>query len=233
MDAAKNFAKATVDGLYDDEATSIDVASGGGARFPAVPFNAVWWNATDFPDPSDDPNVEVIRVTGISTDTLTIARGHEGTGSPGVAGFTHEIEGKTYKLVAGLTAKAINDDMLPTTRTGDDFNVPAPGALEFEATDQVALRSVSSTVRVESQAGGMVMEVGVGGTAGLGDADENDSGAALLVSNSLAQVSARGHFGTDQTASATVAVGTLAAKMPIYNLAGTLIGYIPIYGSIT
>ena len=58
MDAAKNFAKTTVtDGNYDDSSTEIDVITGGGAKFPAPPFNAVWWNVTDFADPSDDEGV--------------------------------------------------------------------------------------------------------------------------------------------------------------------------------
>lgn len=42
-----------------------------------------------------------------------------------------------------------------------------------------------------------------------------------------------GKIRTNQTAAATVAVGTLAGKMPIYNIAGTLIGYVPLYDAIT
>lgn len=34
---------------------------------------------TNYPDPSDDPYVEIVRVTGISTDTLTVTRAQEGT----------------------------------------------------------------------------------------------------------------------------------------------------------
>src|SRR5215216_5966318 len=101
MDAIKNFAKATVfDGNYDDTATEIDVVASQGGRFPAAPFNAVWWNATDYPDPSDDPGVEIIRVTDVDADTLTITRGQEGT-----AAIEHNLAGKTYVLIAGMTAR--------------------------------------------------------------------------------------------------------------------------------
>lgn len=104
MDAFKNFAKATVSTGYDAAATSIDLTAGHGARFASVPFNAVWWNSTDYPDPSDDPNVEVVRVTAIASDTLTITRAQEGTSAT-----TKNAAGKTYKLLAGLTAKTVNE----------------------------------------------------------------------------------------------------------------------------
>ncbi len=106
LDAAKNFAKATLSTGYDAAATTLVLAAGGGGRFPATPFNAVWWNATDFPDPSDDPNVEVVRVTGIATDTLTVTRAQEGTGAS-----SKNTSAKSYKLIAGLTAKAITTDL--------------------------------------------------------------------------------------------------------------------------
>lgn len=69
-----------------------------------MPFNAVWYNATDYPDPTDDPNKEVVRVTAISTDTLTITRAQEGTSAA-----THNTASKTYQLVAGPTAKWTDD----------------------------------------------------------------------------------------------------------------------------
>lgn len=104
MDARKNFARGTLSTGYDDAATSIALASGHGARFPAVPFNATWFNATDYPNPADDPNVEIVRVTNIATDTLTVTRAQEGT-----AASTKNAGGKTYKLVAGITKKTLDD----------------------------------------------------------------------------------------------------------------------------
>jgi len=105
LDAFKNFAKGTLSTGYDGSATSIVLTTGHGAKFPAVPFNATWWNSTDYPDPSDDPNVEIVRVTGISSDTFTITRAQDGTSAS-----TKNIGGKTYKLSAGLTAKTLNTD---------------------------------------------------------------------------------------------------------------------------
>jgi len=116
MDATKNFAKGTVATGYDDAVDTIDLNAGHGARFPAAPFNAVWWNATDYPDPSDDPNVEIIRVTNVSTDTLTITRAQESTSAS-----TKNTAGKTYKLIAGMTSGLV-DQVLPNS--GRDSATP-------------------------------------------------------------------------------------------------------------
>jgi len=106
MDAFKNFAKVTVSTGYDASATSIALTAGHGARLPAAPFNATWWNSTDYPDPTDDPNVEIVRVTAIASDTLTVTRAQESTGAS-----TKNTASKTYKLIAGLTAKTLNTDI--------------------------------------------------------------------------------------------------------------------------
>lgn len=113
LDVFKNFAKATVDGLYDAAVTEIALVGGHGARLPGIGitggFNAVWWNSTEYGDPSDDPNVEIVRVTANVADTLTIVRGQEST-----APATHNLAGRIYKLIATLTAKSLNTDV-PTS----------------------------------------------------------------------------------------------------------------------
>lgn len=106
IDNAKNFAKVTVSTGYDASATSIVLTTGHGTKLPTAPFNVVWWNSTDYPDPSDDPNVEIVRVTGVSTDTLTVTRAQEST-----TGSTKNTSAKVYKMIAGLTAKVINTDI--------------------------------------------------------------------------------------------------------------------------
>ena len=230
MDAAKNFAKGTLTTGYDDTVTSIVLNAGDGARFPAVPFNAVWWNATDFPDPADDQFAEIVRVTAKSTDTLTISRGQEGTGDPGVSGHSHNSEGKVYKLIAPLTAKAINDEMLPVARTGGDYSIDITETLDIDAGESLLLSGVTSA-RVEALTPGMVMIIG-GTVAALGDVDGNNSNAALIVDDADGTVGLRGKFAKDGTASATT-LGTVTKKLEIFALDGTSLGFIPIYNSIT
>ncbi len=108
MDAVKNFAKVTVSTGYDAAATSIALQSGDGARLPAPStdgaFNLVWWNSTDYADPSDDPNKEIVRCTARSTDTLTVTRAQEGT-----VATTKNTASKTYKMILALTKKMVDD----------------------------------------------------------------------------------------------------------------------------
>ena len=107
-DPVKNFAKAKVKYGYDNSATSIELESGEGAKLPDPAtegaFNLVWWNATDYSDPSDDPYKEIIRVIAKSGDTLTIQRGQEGTSAQ-----NHNISGKVYMVMRVLTAKDYED----------------------------------------------------------------------------------------------------------------------------
>jgi hypothetical protein len=104
LDSVANFANVQASTGYNSSVTSIALQSGQGAKLPATPFNMVWWNSTDFPNPANDPNVEIIRVTGVTGDTLTISRAQEGTSAA-----NHNTGGKTYSLVLGITAKMIAD----------------------------------------------------------------------------------------------------------------------------
>jgi hypothetical protein len=107
LDLAHNLVKLTVSGTYGASDTSIDVASLP-SGLSAGGWNATWYDATDYPDPSDDPNAEIVRVTAVSGTTLTIERGAESSTGGGSAS-TKNVSGKTYKLVLGITAKMITD----------------------------------------------------------------------------------------------------------------------------
>lgn len=101
-DKAKNFAKVTVSVGYSAAAASIVLTAGGGALLPATPFDVVWWDATTYGDPTDDPNKEIVSVTNVAVDTLTVVRGKQGT-----AATAKQTIGSTYKMVAPLTAKFV------------------------------------------------------------------------------------------------------------------------------
>ncbi len=105
IDVRNNFGKVTVSIGYDASATSIVLSSGHGAELPSTfDYNLVWWNDTDYPDPADDPSVEIVRVTNRSTDTLTVTRAQEGTSAT-----TKNTGGKTYKMALSITSKMIDD----------------------------------------------------------------------------------------------------------------------------
>lgn len=75
-DLHKNFAYSTVATAPSTPTagTSLVVSTGGGANFPAVPFNATIWPTGALPTAA---NAEIVRVTARSTDTLTIVRAQE------------------------------------------------------------------------------------------------------------------------------------------------------------
>lgn len=99
-DAHKNFAFSLIATAPSPatSGTSLVVASGEGALFPAVPFNATVWPAGAQPSTS---NAEIVRVTNIATDTLTITRAQEGTAARTV------IVGD--QIAATITAKTLED----------------------------------------------------------------------------------------------------------------------------
>lgn len=112
LDNAKNFVKVIVSQGYDQNAYSIVLSSGQGAKLATAPFNLTWWNSTDYSDPSDDPNVEIVRVTAVNGDTLTlINNGSSRTPQESTSATAKNLSGKTYLMLAGATAKLINADI--------------------------------------------------------------------------------------------------------------------------
>lgn len=130
LDATVNFAKSTLSAGYAAGVTSITLIAGGGARFPAVPFNAVWWNASNYSDPADDPTVEIVRVTNIAGDVLTVTRGQEGT-----ADQNHNTPGIIYKLIEGITSSQMDiiSEAFAVTPANQVWASPdgAPGPASF------------------------------------------------------------------------------------------------------
>ena len=108
LDPVTNFGKCTVSTGYNAAATTVALSSGDGAKLPQPStdgsFNLVWWNATDYGDPADDPDVEIVRCTARSTDTLTVTRAQEGT-----AASAKNLGGKAYQMVLAVTKKMIAD----------------------------------------------------------------------------------------------------------------------------
>lgn len=126
MDPVKNFAKVQLTQGYAAGAVSVVLETGNGAKLPSPAtegaFNLVWWNATDYGDPADDPYVEIVRCTARSTDTLTITRAQEGTSDN-----NHNIAEKTYKMLLGVTKKTIDENIKKLGGDGSD------GALAISA----------------------------------------------------------------------------------------------------
>ncbi len=102
IDPVTNFAIVEVSTGYDDDDTAITLVAGGAAKLPdpaaSGAFNLVWFNSTDYTDPSDDPNVEIVRCTGIAGEVLTVTRNQESSGAS-----TKNAGSKTYKMILCMT----------------------------------------------------------------------------------------------------------------------------------
>ncbi|HLY40469.1 MAG TPA: hypothetical protein VKR52_04605 [Terracidiphilus sp.] len=105
LDPVANFIRLTVSGIYGASDTAITVASLP-SNFPTSGHcQLVWWNSTDYADPSNDPYAEIVRAAlPASGNVLTVTRGQEGTNAS-----AKNLSGKTYTLILGITAKMITD----------------------------------------------------------------------------------------------------------------------------
>lgn len=141
IDPIRNFAEGIVTIGYDIVTTSIILNTGDGERFPNPEtegaFNLAWFNSTDFPNPADDPNKEIVRCTARLGDVLTIIRGQEGT-----VATSKNIANKIYKIILPLTRKTIIDieGRLPATKPVgiDGGGTGAITALQARANLEVA-----------------------------------------------------------------------------------------------
>src|ERR1035438_1299800 len=110
LDPVANFIQLKVSGSYDQNAYTITLVSGGSLLPSAGGFNLVWWNSTDYPNPALDPNVEIVRVSSISGNTLTLVNnGTSRTPQEGTAASIKNLYGKSYSMMLGITAKMITD----------------------------------------------------------------------------------------------------------------------------
>lgn len=100
FDGHRNFAVSAV-ATAPSPATSglsLTLAAGGGALMPVPPFNGVAWPAGAQPL---SVNAEVVRVTGVAGDILTIVRAQEGSAARSI------VIGDQFS--AAITAKMITD----------------------------------------------------------------------------------------------------------------------------
>jgi hypothetical protein len=142
LDPVKNFARVSVSLGYDASATSIVLSTGNGAKLPSPAgdgaFNLVWWDS-DYSDPSDDPNVEIVRCTARAGDTLTVTRAQEGT-----VATVKNLAGKSYNMLLGFTKKSYDD--IETRVAGAEVDIVA---LETTISDWEIDKTLTNIVNID------------------------------------------------------------------------------------
>lgn len=118
-DAHTNFAYSLIATAPSPAAsgTSLVVTTGQGALFPAVPFNVTIWPTAVQPITT---NAEIVTVTAVATDTLTIVRAQEGTSARTI------LVGD--QIAATITAKTLTDveiwpEVTPATAAPETLTV--------------------------------------------------------------------------------------------------------------
>jgi len=109
LDQVENFVEVNVAGDHNSTETTISLQSGEASNLPDPAngeYNLVWFNPTNFSRPSDDANVEIVRVTARDTnnDTITVQRGQENT-----TAVAHNISNSDYVMILAYTAKTVED----------------------------------------------------------------------------------------------------------------------------
>jgi len=104
VDQTANFVRINVDGTHTDTDTTIQLETGEASELPDPAngeYNLTWWDDTFADHPSDDDNVEIVRVTGVDTgnDTITVQRGQEDT-----TAVAHDNSQAQYRMVLSATA---------------------------------------------------------------------------------------------------------------------------------
>lgn len=141
LDSVTNFAKTTINGI-NAAATTGTLANG--AVFPQpgtgdqTAFNAVIWNSTDYTNPSDDPDKEIVRVTARTGNAITFTRAQEGT-----AAVDHNTGGKIYSFALTFTQKTIDD--INNFPNSDEFILQLTGNTSFQEQVNSFITSVGSS----------------------------------------------------------------------------------------
>ncbi|MEI6500192.1 MAG: hypothetical protein WCP21_04100 [Armatimonadota bacterium] len=99
----RNNARTTLAAALAQSATAATVADA--SALPAeTPFLLTVWDRDTYPDPGDDANMEIVEVTAVASNALTIVRGQEGT-----ADVAHGSGEAAANLLTAGTVKQIED----------------------------------------------------------------------------------------------------------------------------
>ncbi|MCU7497214.1 MAG: hypothetical protein HF314_16485 [Ignavibacteria bacterium] len=177
---------------YDELCTTIELMDGEAAKLPDPKaegyYNLVWFNYTDYKNPSDDPHREIVRVTALEGSLLKLRRGEEG-----IVASTKNAPGRIYKLILSFT-KAAYEELVNGRHgiiTGNTFgNERGDDATDFqflrESSTQVASGEASfiASGSNNTASGFCSFASGSGNTAsGLGSHSEGRSNTSSGMSS--------------------------------------------------
>ena len=128
--------------------TTLLLPSGHGARFPAAPFNATVWAANALPDPT---NAEIVRVTAIVGDSLTIVRAQEGSTARAIVTGDQIALTVTSKILTDVE-DAVSNALSVATALTAAINVVSTAVSNETSVRIVGQNALSQSLSVETAA---------------------------------------------------------------------------------
>lgn len=177
----KNNASGTLSAPITDVATSIILTAGHGAYFPSLSGSQYFYGTLK--DSSN--NLEIVKVTARTTDTLTVARGQEGTTArayttldvfelrPTAAGLsavldeaTHQVGYTTTATAAGTTTLTVSSDVHQyfTGSTTQTVVLPVTSTLSLGWSYEIVNESTGA-VTVQSSGANTILILAAGTSA--------------------------------------------------------------------
>jgi hypothetical protein len=173
FDAHNNFAYSTIATAPSPalSGTSLTVATGDGALMPAAPFNMTVWPSGAL---SLKSNAEIVRVTAVVGDVLTIARTQESSSARSI------VAGD--QIAATITAKTITDIEGATTGAfppGYVYGLKLGGMLGA-STFTVDKGSIADSTNAVLLTNPSIQTVTIGAAGALGDDSFTGPGAVTI-----------------------------------------------------
>lgn len=243
-DAHKNFAYSLVATAPSPagSGTSLTVTASDGTKFPAVPFNATVWPVNTQPTTA---NAEIVRVTNIAGDVLTITRIQESTSARTVlvgdqiantltAKVVTDIE-TTAATAANITSGTISAARVPTiltttsTGTQNNFN---PGTMTGEV---VLLRcNNASDITINGIVAGADGQILVLASIGAGNVILAHQNGGSTAANQLFNIATSGNTPLAAGAGSAIYVydGTTQRWRLVSHEQGNFIAYTPTWSSV-
>jgi len=161
----KNNVESTVaDDPLTQSSTTLHVPTGEGSNFPSTfPFMLTIWNSNIYPDPGNDPGMEIVKCTNRSNDTLTIVRAQENTSN------MEHLQGERVAMLitAGVIDVLISevvDDTSP--QLGGDLDPNGHGfAIGSDADGDMYYRASGALTRLAKGSASQVLTMNGSGTA--------------------------------------------------------------------
>lgn len=183
-----NNASSTLASSITNSATTITLSAGGGGLFPALGASDYFY--ATLADSSN--NLEIVKCTARSGDTLTVVRGQEGTTARAyVAGDKLELR-PTAATLADI-ASGTNISALPVTQGGTGSSTASGaranlGTVADTATNGIAVRTGANTLTPRSVTAGTGISV-TNGDGVAGDVVVANAGVTSLIAGTGISIS--------------------------------------------